>query len=569
LSIEEPGVEKSLAQFAVLITFREVFGRKPELYDLRAILSKYQRSEVLFLLAKLNCLLGTWQNTPNFDIDAKLVRALLPDHWYLIDGIRRSNVGRLVFARISFLYLMKQACFMSAESGAIPNTPQAYSEMGKACLMANDLLLPFVPSATDGTLERLANLLPFSDYVPYDHYPMDISRSQEMFDEISQLPTLRARSDFIDVKALFQSSMGLSYRTFSQLVFGCSTKFLDIKIEDFSSPETLILRTSFFQKSTVPSETAQQFFRKMTIPESVLAEKVRNSTTRPEDDFTMFQAFPLIEIARGIYTCLDPGFLVEKAGRGLYWTMFSEIPSEQRGELASFWGAIFETYVNSIIERSYAAQGQFIPEPKFSNGEPAFDACLLEGRRLVVFEHKSSTLRADCKYGGDVAKLKKELDLKFVKGDEEGAKGVAQLNKNLVRFLNGDTINGISSNEIRTVYPTLVCLDSSVVVPYMGRYFKEQFHASFPRRKFRQIVTPVFTLSISDVENLLGFLQSFQLSDIFDSFYSENRSMLTSISSSAVPLLKKAQQGKNVVTEAFSAFCRQMEKDLFGQDTKD
>jgi hypothetical protein len=48
-----------LAQYAVLITYREILGKEPELAHLHALLAKYQRKEVLFLLAKLNCLLDT------------------------------------------------------------------------------------------------------------------------------------------------------------------------------------------------------------------------------------------------------------------------------------------------------------------------------------------------------------------------------------------------------------------------------------------------------------------------------------------------------------------------------
>ncbi len=58
-----------MAQFAVLVTYREIFGKDPKIEELHAILSKYGRCELLFLLAKLNCLLGTWQNTPNFEED--------------------------------------------------------------------------------------------------------------------------------------------------------------------------------------------------------------------------------------------------------------------------------------------------------------------------------------------------------------------------------------------------------------------------------------------------------------------------------------------------------------------
>lgn len=69
-------------------------------------------------------------------------------------------------------------------------------------------------------LERLANVLPFADYIPSDHYAMEMARSQELFTKVSQLPSLKARKDFIDVIALFEGAMGLSHRTLSMLVFG-------------------------------------------------------------------------------------------------------------------------------------------------------------------------------------------------------------------------------------------------------------------------------------------------------------------------------------------------------------
>jgi hypothetical protein len=363
--------------------------------------------------------------------------------------------------------------------------------------------------------------------------------------------------------------LGLSHLTFSELVFGCATKFLNVKIEDLASPEALIVRKTFFQKSAVPIDQVEQFFAKLAVPEAALVQRITKvSSNRPADDFTIFQGSPFVEIAPDVFTCVDPGFLVEKAGRGLYWTMFMELPEEQRLRLASFWGAIFEEYVNSILRESYSAGGRFIPGPRFASGEAAFDACLVEGGRLMVFEHKSSTLRADCKYCGDVEKLKRELHLKFVEGDDEGAKGVAQLSRGLIRFLRGEPIDGISSNDVRQVYPVMVCLDSSVEVPLMGRYFSEQFRAGFPRREFRQIVTPLFTLSVADVENLLGYLHQFRLSDIFDSFYGANRSMLGSISSSVVPLLKDATPGRNVITEGFETFANRMETDLFPNEVQ-
>jgi len=105
-----------LAQYAVLITCREILGKEPELAHLHALLAKYHRKEVLFLLAKLNCLLGTWQNALDFDVDIKLTRILLSSYYSQIDKLRRASGGRVLFSRITLLYLAKQACIACGDS---------------------------------------------------------------------------------------------------------------------------------------------------------------------------------------------------------------------------------------------------------------------------------------------------------------------------------------------------------------------------------------------------------------------------------------------------------------------
>jgi hypothetical protein len=560
--------EEILAQYAVLITHREILGYEPKLSELHSVLAPYRRKVVVLLLAKLNSLLRTWENTPDFEIDAKLTRIILPSYALRIDKLRGATNGRILFSRITFLYLVKQACIACSDDGQPLGGPKGVEAIGLACLMANDLMLPFMPSPQDGTLEKLANILPFTDYMPQDQYPIEIARAERMFEIAEEHLTLRERSDFVDLKAEFESKLGISHLTFSQLVFGCATKFLNVQLEDLASPEAGILRSTYFQKSAISPDKITKYFQKMTISESEFADKIRESNERPGDDFTLFQAHPLIEIFSGLYACLDPGFLVDKAGRGLFWTIFAEMDNKQKSKLLSFRGAVFETYVNSILQSSYGAGGRFFPEPKFANGDTAFDACLIEEQRLIVFEHKSSTIRADCKYGGDAGKLKAELHLKFVDGDDDGAKGVAQLTRNLIRFLNGESAEGIASGDVKRIYPCLVCLDATVSVPYVGRYFNEQFSSVFPSDRFSQTISPLMTLNVSDVEALLGYLQKYQLSDIFDSFNSQNESMLATISTAGVPLLQDVQPGVNVVLEGFSKFGRRIEEDLFPEQAR-
>lgn len=560
-----------MGQVAILITYREVFNKEPTLPELRVLLQKYRRREFVTLLAHLNCILGTWQNAPNFDVDAQLSQGLLGKYHERVQPIRSSADRRIVFSRVTLLYLIKQACITCPEDGLLVHTEDARVDVGLACLMVNDLLLPFVPGTSDDTLKKLTNLLPFADYIGHYQYPMDIGRTLMMCNDISQLAALKERADFLDIKGLFEQHLGLPIDLFCELVFGCATKFLSINLKLLeTSTEALFLRSTYLQKTKIDAEQIKRFLQKVSITDQELKESILKAGSRPGDDFTVFQGNPLMQVGSDLYVCLDPGFLVDKAGHGAIWTLLAEIPDKAtKLALLSFWGAVFEEYVNHILLKSYQGSGSLFQNPRFPNEDEAFDACLVEDRDLAVFEHKSSTLRADAKYGGNPEKLKQELELKFVHGDEEGKKGVAQLNCSLQRFLAGENIAQIGTNAVSRVYSVLVCLDNSVVVPLMGRYFNEQFRAQFPRKKFRKKkVTPIFTLGISDLENMLGYLKAFSFSQILESYYRHNPEMMSSMSHSSVPLLRDAIPGNNIVRERFTAFAKKMETDLFGGTTE-
>ena len=89
----------------MLVTYREVFGKEPAVHDLHAILKKYQRNDVITLLAKLNCLLGTWRNKPEKDLDEKLANYMLSKFRDRLDRVRLGPHVRLVFSRLTLLYL--------------------------------------------------------------------------------------------------------------------------------------------------------------------------------------------------------------------------------------------------------------------------------------------------------------------------------------------------------------------------------------------------------------------------------------------------------------------------------
>jgi hypothetical protein len=556
-----------MARGAVLITFAEVFGKQPQAVDQQAILSKYRRIEVVALLAKINCLMGTWKNQPDFQLDALLCRNILQRYDSQIEAIRvKSPEQRMVFSRLPLIYTIKQAFLFANPEGVMPNSPRALEDIGLAILMSNDLVLPNRAAGSASTLETLTKLFPFTDYMPQDEYVSDIGRTLLMFEETAALPAIVQAPDYIDLSGMFQKIIGVNLREFCELVFACATRFFNPKIEElFVNPRALVVDHNFFQKTKITPDRLRSFFSKVSLPEGKYCNEIRSREERPGDDLTLIQQFPLFEILNDVFLSIDPGFLLEKAGRGLYWTLFSELPDgNDRSRLAAFWGRLFEHYVNGILESNYSEGGRLITEPQFLNGDQAFDACVLEDRDLVVFEHKSSVLRADSKYSGDMEKLGEELRSKFIEGSAEGRKGLSQLKHNLGRFFDGQTVAGIRPESVDRIYPALVCLDRSMAVPYMGRYLDEEFRRDFPRKKIRQVITPLLTLSINDVENLSPYFHKFELSEIFESYHAMNKSQLWSISRSDVPILKHAEKGRDVVKEKFAEFTRKMETDLFG-----
>ena len=109
-----------------------------------SILKKYQRLEVIFLLAKLNCMLGTWQNAPRFDLDIQFSNYLLRAFDAELQRLRQVKPYKVAFSRLSILFLLKQAAFACPPTGALLKTRSAHSDMGVCVLLANDLLFPFL-----------------------------------------------------------------------------------------------------------------------------------------------------------------------------------------------------------------------------------------------------------------------------------------------------------------------------------------------------------------------------------------------------------------------------------------
>lgn len=532
---------------SILITWSATTGTKPSLTMLRERLSSYTISQVLVALSQVAGLLKTWQNDPDHTADRTLTGELLPSY---IHAIKRFPTDKhIVFGRISLLYVAKQACIACQENGGVLGQlpPDELESIFSCCLMANDLIAERHATRVDTTIEKAVSLLPLANYIPHNTYPRDLARNLLVFEEIA--PQLRGTEGYRDLTTDFTNATGVPPREFCELAFTASIKFLT----ELKSGDSFLLRQHYLQHGSIPPEHIAAFFKQSSATPSNLQAFARGQ----EDlgaDFLAFQRYPLVQVSEEAYVCPDPGFLLDKCGRSLYWTLHDAQPENQRHQILTYWSALIERYVHWLFDQTYQGRGTVIPSPLFPNGNEAFDAIVMEGSRLIVIEVKASILTVQAKYGFSPQTLSNELCRKAITGEAGERKGVAQLHENLRRFLDGEDIEGIDRDSVKTIYPVLVFLDHSFTSPYLPQFYNEHFNRDTLLRAPKRVITPVCALTIDDLENALPYTHEHNLADILDSCWHHNKNRAPEHRQFQVPILGGKQPGKDVVRERLNTF---------------
>ncbi|MGO4880692.1 MAG: hypothetical protein ACLP59_07710 [Bryobacteraceae bacterium] len=546
-----------MSQYAVLITWRDLTGTEPTMAMLEESLSRFRLSAVLLGITRIAAHLKTWQNEPDFEADRQLARKFLPTYFPGIRVICAQDANRVTFTRLGLLFVVKQACRVCKLDGKNVENDAEVEEILSCCLMANDLLLGRLPQPTDTAIDKAANLLPFANYIPRNSYPMDLARNLLIMEEVA--PRLADRRDYIDLAALFRTATGLTPRDFCQLAFASSIRFITNLKAQINDPATgFLLTPQYFRHSAAAPEAIRSFFDRMsTTPAALQTEAQRDSLGA---DFLALQRHPLVQYDADAYVCPDAGFLLDKAGPALYWTLHQATRSSS--DLLAYWAAVIDRYVHWLFEQAYRGRGHWQPSARFANGDEAADLCLVEGSDLVLLEVKASTLTVKAKYGFAADALLAELQAKAITGTGE-RKGVAQLRHNISRFLEGDEIAGVERAKVRTIYPVLVFLDHSFTGPYVNLVYNERFDSADLRRRHRKTITRLFSLTVHDLENVLPHTDRHGFTDILESFYRANRKIGSELSQSSVPLLLGEDPGHDPVRERFEQFGTDLERALF------
>jgi hypothetical protein len=517
---------------ATYVSWKSLTGAETSEEELQAALTTLSKTELIRACSQVNTLLRTWEGNIDLDVHAQLLRILFtPTYADELDRrARNSQKAEFVFHRQQLLYLTLKGAIHCAETaeGAGPGFQRTFAE---CCLKANDLLDYGLQEdvGEDRILNLMAGLMPASEYSAGRGYLRKVARTRVFLDDILQSPRIRDLPEYMDVPELFGRVVGISAREYTTLIIGTLAKYLALKPAEVErDADRFLVRQASFSALQMPAEKIALFLKDVSTDASNLGASAARISGK--NDFTVLRDRPLLHIGQNGYFPMDIGFLADKLENGLFWRVHNEALSrkDERDQLHALWGMLFDEYVTRLFSGvCKEPANRFLSHPCFQNEGEACDGIILcGGSTAVIMEYKGSTLTASAKYSGSSELLSEQLEMKFV-GTEERPKGVRQLARVINKLgdkRNPQKVEGLE--RVATVYPVLVARDDGLGAPFVNRFLGRRFATLYDRKQIRPKVTPLFVLTIDELEEISAYLTDVPMDEILESKYKADQSQL-------------------------------------------
>lgn len=521
--------KRMLEDIRVYIRYSDLFDQKLSSAALRKELCQFKLSDLIVRLAQINILLAremlAGDDKGMQELQGFLVANFIDDE--ILEGRLKPRFGqaqrdeRPIFTRQQMLALMRLSALVCSESAlmvADGKQPGGYA-LGRCCLTMNDHLTSRKEERAirGGTAQRQRKQLglqmaPVLELYNPPNLQRAIVRSEIMFSEILKSKPMKEKIKRelggFDLAMAFRSATKLTLEQYQELVFVTLASYYAREREEliensglFTIHRSKYINNTFIKQRDFDNYLAIDSIRLSDLPARI--EKQRPAL--PHYDFVVFRERPLLELDGGYLICVDPCFLVEKLGAGLYWAILNSLKEEEdRNHAFRAFGYLFEFYVDRIMQQIYPpTSGLFMSFPKFQDGNEAFDGIVCLGDHLIVMEYKGGFLKQEAKYGGKMKAFEKDLDAKF--GIGRGA-GVYQLVNKMERLFHRepvrrDRIPGLPLNQVTKVTPVLVVREPFLRAPFMNWMLNNRFIRLLRQRKVTNRIE-IAPLTVIDIDSL-------------------------------------------------------------------
>lgn len=532
-------------EFATYVDFREVNGGSPcTLGQFHTALQSFPRNLVLRVCSVLNTHVASWAGEYTPETQARLLPGFFLKE--ISDYIIAS--GRPVFHRHQLLFVAQEALRIchAAESDS---DRRAWRGLGIVFLMANDQLgrtMPRIADSAENIAGMIASLVPTLEANNVQSYLLKMARSYLMLSRFAE--PLRMEKFYFDVPHLFETATKIPLDIFQALLFGAISRFARFdKLRASTNLEDYTISGAWFGQRGLSSEQVDLFLADLSATPDELAAAIDNQKPKA-DDFTLLRDKPLFSHGN-VFFPFDFTFLAEKFDSGPFWRVNFHIENSKRERFHSFWGSVFERYMNWIFE-SFCAGGpnRFYPNPVYLDGaeEQVCDGIIVSGDTAILMEYKGSTFTARGKYGGDAKTLQKELEEKLV-GTPKKRKGVRQLAEAIERLgrqANPVQIKGIDLSNVRTLLPLVVTRDGLGSAFGMNTYLQFRFEELKPKLHLNFGIISLFCLSADDIEKVTPYLSDTSLLEILLARLDQEPSLFSPFWTVRNKVLEKTEERK-------------------------
>ncbi|MDQ1638362.1 MAG: hypothetical protein QOF62_1701 [Pyrinomonadaceae bacterium] len=519
----------------VYLRYCDLFDERSRLITLKQKLRQFKLSNIIFTLARISLLLGRQGMLREGKDNQRQLQELLISNYIgpeLLEGNLKPRFGhfgadeRPIFFRQQILNLLRMCVLLCREDA--PMTTEGKSrggyELGQCCLMMNDhLVSPKEEQATGEGSDKKRRMhigLQLAPNIELNNPPQAaraVVRAESLFSEILFSDDMKAKIATIDQKRgfdlaeAFREATGLKIDEYTEFVLTMtSVLFSRTQKEIVENANLLLFRRSELIKGT--RIVADDFDRYLALDCMTLAEaKARFNEPQkkllPQFDYVWFRTWPLLQLEDEVMVCVDPCFMVEKLSSGIYWTIVNSLKGKKRDNALTAFGYLFETYVSRILQQVSPPIGMFIDDPKYTNGERAFDGIIHCGDQLIVTECKASFMTIEAKYGGRVRGFNNELDKKFGTG-----RGVVQLVNHIERLFARkpsdryricelDRVSESSHSRIEKITPVLIVQESLLRFSAIEEMLSDRFVRLLKQRRISHAVQ-IAPLAVIDIDTL-------------------------------------------------------------------
>jgi hypothetical protein len=517
------------AKLGVYLTYREFFREEASRERFLSELSKFKCSAIFNFCQTATTQLKLWHGSRpahpwEMDISAWLFPNILGEQICFDLKQAESRGGRVFFHTRQILYILKAAFQHCSENGV--EVEDERLTFGLMLLMANDQfhIVERAPISAlneeDQTYSLLSEYIAINEYRGFDVVER-IVRSWRMVVEIP--PLLMKDPNFVELDKVFYELNRIQLLDFFAMCFA----LLVGDCEEYYTKVGAVLTylPEFWQQTTLPKSSIEEFWKIVSTDISHFLQEVSRKDGG-RSDFTAFRKYPLIQHGES-RVCFDLVFIVEKLLAGVYWSIFFS-SKETQSKLPRFWGAVFEKYVNDILQDSCLVNGKFLPDPRYNenHNEQLCDGLILVGEDLVVLEYKASMLTIEAKYRNDWAVLKREMHGKFVETSDGQKKGVLQLAAAVKKLTSLDCktlVKDIDLSQVKRIFPVLVTLDEIGDCLLISRALNFTFEKSFTASERPQItVERMACVGISTLERISRILDQRPLTNMLNERFADD-----------------------------------------------